>query len=226
MNIGILQAGQVPLTLKKTYGNYNQMFEKLLAGNEFSFTTFLVSHNVFPESPTTRDAWLITGSKHGAYERLDWIIALENFIRQVYKQQVPIVGVCFGHQILAKALGGKVEKFSGGWKVGFENLRIQEKKKQVSVLSFYQDQVVEIPNEAKVIGVTDFCKYAMLKYKDAALSIQQHPEFTPEFVRELIDEKQDIVPYIVRQQAKQTLHQKVDNDALEIIIKFLKKHKK
>ena len=68
---------------------------------------------MFPEGIHDADGWLITGSRHGAYEDHPWIPPLEEFIRDAYAAQVPLVGICFGHQIIAQAMGGKVEKYQG-----------------------------------------------------------------------------------------------------------------
>ena len=90
------------------------------------------------------DAWLITGSRHGAYEKLSWIPPLENFIRSAYKTKIPIVAICFGHQILAQALGGKVEKFKGGMKCGVEKLKFKGSTGENYILAWYGDQVTKI----------------------------------------------------------------------------------
>ena len=125
MKIGILQTGRSPETLQKNFGDYNDLFMKLFKQQDFEFTTYAVIDSIFPKNPTEMDAWLITGSRHGAYEKLAWIPPLENFIRSAYKAKVPIVAICFGHQILAQALGGKVEKFKGGMKCGVEKLNLK-----------------------------------------------------------------------------------------------------
>ena len=99
-------------------GDYDALFRDLLAGHGFDFVTFAVLDGEFPASVEDADAWLITGSRHGVYEDHDWIPPLEALIRKIDARRLPLVGVCFGHQIIAQALGGKVEKFKGGWSVG------------------------------------------------------------------------------------------------------------
>jgi len=118
MKIGILQTGHSPAELLGDLGNYGQLFVKLLDGQGFTFEIFDVLNMQFPDGPTDCDGWLITGSRHGAYEDLPFIPPLEDLIRAVYATDRPLVGICFGHQIIAQALGGTVEKFAGGWAVG------------------------------------------------------------------------------------------------------------
>lgn len=127
----------------------------------------------------------MTGSRHGAYDDLDWIPTLEEFIRKTYAAGVPIIGICFGHQVIAQALGGKVEKFSGGWSVGHTDYA-HGGENEKSLMAMHQDQVTELPKEATVIASNEFCANAGLAYKGNALSFQPHPEFTPEFTEELI----------------------------------------
>jgi len=185
MKIGILQTGHVPEELAKDHGEYTHMFKTLLDGNDFEFETYSVVDNVFPKSIEVCDAWLVTGSKHGAYENHIWIPPLEALIREIYAANMPLVGICFGHQIMAQALGGKVRKFDGLWGVGAQEYSHPDGT-TTRVLAMHQDQVVEKPPEAEVIATSDFCKYAGLAYKNRALSFQPHPEFTPDFMEELI----------------------------------------
>ena len=101
MLIGILQTGQAPDQLMAEGGDYPDMFERLLAGHGFRFRTWRVEHMEFPADVLDADGWLITGSRHGAYEQHPFIAPLEAFIRAAYAAAVPVVGVCFGHQILS-----------------------------------------------------------------------------------------------------------------------------
>lgn len=184
MKICILRAGHSPEELTESLGNYDEMFEKLLDGNDFEFETFSVVDGVFPSGAEAADGWLITGSKHGAYEDHPWIPPLENLIRDVHATGKPMIGVCFGHQIIAQALGGKVEKFGGGWSVGRTEYTLDGAP--VALNAWHQDQVVELPHDARVVGSSDFCANAMLAYGDSIWTVQAHPEFPAEFIDGLI----------------------------------------
>lgn len=192
MKIGILQTGLVPKELAENFGEYPKMFEALLDGYGFTFTSYKVVGNEFPVSEDECNGWLITGSKHGVYEDHPWIPPLEELIRKIYVKSMPLVGVCFGHQIMAQALGGKVEKFGGQWGIG-QHAYSHEDGSTSTLLAVHQDQVIELPPEARVTASSDFCKYAGLAYKNNAISIQPHPEFTSTFVEKLIDERRGTV---------------------------------
>ncbi|MDG1068156.1 MAG: type 1 glutamine amidotransferase [Sulfitobacter sp.] len=184
MKIGILRTGHSPDGMIETMGNYDTMFERLLDGNDFTYETFSVVDGEFPAGPQDADGWLITGSKHGAYEDHAWIPPLEDLIRSINATGKPLIGVCFGHQIIAQALGGKVEKFEGGWSVGRTEYTLDGQP--LALNAWHQDQVTQLPESARVVGSSDFCANAMLAYGDNIWTIQPHPEFNPAFVDGLI----------------------------------------
>lgn len=193
MLIGILQTGQAPDGLRDDEGDYPDMFEKLLAGHGFTFRTWRVLDMQFPDTPQDADGWLITGSRHGAYEDLPFIKPLEDFIRRVYAAHVPLVGICFGHQIIAQALGGKVEKFSGGWSVGPQDYDFSGEK--LTLNAWHQDQVTVRPKDAAVIAANSYCENAALVYGDRAFTVQAHPEFSDAFVGGLMEKRgRGVVP--------------------------------
>ena len=185
MKIGILQAGHVPDELLERHGVYPDMFVRMLDGHGFTFETWQVIDGKFPAGIHVCDGWLITGSKHGAYEPLPWIQPLEDFIRKAYKAGVPLVGICFGHQVIAQALGGKVEKFPGGWGVGRHRYRYHDGE-EFELHAMHQDQVTQKPEEANVLASSEFCVHAALAYRGNAISFQPHPEYNAEFARDLI----------------------------------------
>jgi GMP synthase-like glutamine amidotransferase len=180
MQIGILQTGASPDALKDDLGDYPDMFERLLAGRGLTFRRYRVELMEFPAAVTDCDGWLITGSRHGAYEDHPFIKPLEAFIRDAYAAHVPVVGICFGHQIIAQAMGGKVERYGGGWSVGATDYDFNGEK--LTLNAWHRDQVTAKPEGAEVIATNDFCENAALLYDDRMFTVQAHPEFRPEFV--------------------------------------------
>ena len=184
MKIGILITGHPPEELAAN-GRYDAYFRRLLGEDAFSYQSWSVVDGEMPQSVAEADGWLITGSKHGAYEPHAWIAPLEQFIRDCHAAGVPMIGVCFGHQIIAQAMGGKVEKFGGGWSVGAINYDIAGETYTIN--AWHQDQVVEVPEGAQVVGSTDFCANAVMLYGDTFWTIQPHPEYDHGFIAGLLE---------------------------------------
>ncbi|GAA6179133.1 type 1 glutamine amidotransferase [Shimia sp. NS0008-38b] len=200
MKIGILLTGHAPEELAPHYGDYIEMFKSLLSGQDFEFLGYKVVDGEFPKSIKDADGWLITGSKHGAYENHSWIPPLEDFIREAVTLNIPLIGVCFGHQIIAQALGGKVEKFDGGWAVGRQTYDFAGT--EISLNAWHQDQVVELPPGATTIASNSFCEHAAVLYGDRAFTVQPHPEFSADFVDGLINTRgRGVVPEDILEQA-------------------------
>lgn len=210
MKIGILQTGHSPEDLYEPFGDYDGMFRDMLDGKGFEFQTWAVVDGIFPDSPEDADGWLITGSKHGAYEDHAWIAPLEDLIRQIHAHKRPLAGICFGHQIIAQALGGKVAKFEGGWAVG--RVTYQVDGKDLTLNAWHQDQVVELPEGARVLGGNGFCRNGILAYGDHIISWQPHPEFPSAFVGGLIEKRgRGVVPDDLLDRAAADLDAPVDN---------------
>lgn len=204
-------------------GTYDAYFARLLDGHSFEFQGWAVVDGVFPDAIIDADGWLITGSKHGAYEAHDWIPPLEDFVRAVYADGRPLIGVCFGHQIIAQALGGRVEKFSGGWSVGLTEYEMDGHRYAIN--AWHQDQVVEKPDTAAVFARTDFCENAGLVYGDRIWTIQPHPEYDADFISGLIRNRgKGVVPDHLLDKAKSRLKLASDRmDVAEAMASFFKK---
>lgn len=204
LTIGILACGDVNKKIVDEFGEYPRMFHDLLKDYSADYHWQFHDYNVFngdmPTSPHQHNAWIITGSKHGVYEDHTWITPLEKFIRQCYDAQIAMVGICFGHQLIAQALGATVEKSDKGWGLGNMHYDVvdnpswltmpNDAKTNISIDAVHQDQVMTMPNaqyQPRVFLRSSFCDYAGLYYGDnRMMSMQCHPEFSHSFVRALI----------------------------------------
>ena len=197
MKLAILETGRPPGDLAGRFGDYPSMFEKLI-GDGFDIESFDVQAGELPD-PGAHDAVLITGSPAGVYDPLPWIEPLQRFIRSAKDSKM--VGVCFGHQVMAEALGGHVEKSDKGWGAGLHHYSIVHGEpwidgaQDVAAPASHQDQVVTQPPETEVVAASEFTPFAALAWTDrSAISFQFHPEFSPEFAKALIEQRYDVVP--------------------------------
>ena len=193
-SIGILQTGVVPLHLVERHGPYDGMMRRML-GNRYSYRTYDVEAGELPVRPEDHAAYIITGSPAGVYDPLPWIEPLKAFIRSA-QGRAKLVGICFGHQIMAEALGGRVEKSPKGWGLGLHHYDVKawapwmDDRGRVSVAASHQDQVVIAPEGATVLAASAFTPYAILSYAGGdAVSFQFHPEFDRTFAEALVDLK-------------------------------------
>ncbi|MCV6596257.1 MAG: type 1 glutamine amidotransferase [Mangrovicoccus sp.] len=192
MKIGLLQCGRTAPTILEKYGEYADLFAQLLAGPGRVFQTWHVVDCDFPQSPQAADAWVLTGSPHGVYEDHPFIPPLEEFLRQVVAARVPVAGICFGHQLLAQALGGEVVKHPGGWRLGPQDYEIEGIDRPVTLHAWHQDQVIRPPEGARVIATGVDCAVAAMAMGDHLLSLQPHPEFHDGIINELITTRRDL----------------------------------
>ena len=198
MTLAILETGRPPADLADRFGDYPAMVARML-GPDFDVESFDVQRGELPAEPGGHDAYLITGSPAGVYDGHPWIEDLKAFIRRADASK--LVGICFGHQVMAQALGGHVEKSDKGWGIGLHrytavgNPAWMDDGGEIAVPVSHQDQVVKQPPNTRVIAASDFTPFAALEWLDRpAISFQFHPEFTPDFAKALIAVRRDILP--------------------------------
>ena len=201
MKIGILLVGRATDDLVEKYGTYAEMLISLINSKEevFDFKTFNILDSVFPKNHLECDGWIVTGSPHGVYEEHSWIPTVSELINDIYHASVPIFGVCFGHQLIAQALGGHVEKSIKGWGLGLHTYEINNKTdymdnlpKELTLNICHQDQVLQVPEGAKVYAKSEFCENAGFYIKDKVLTMQAHPEFLVDFIEALLTARRDL----------------------------------
>ena len=191
MKIGVLETGGPPAALEPRFGDYPAMFRGLL-GDGFQWRTYDVQNGPLPARPGDEDAYIVTGASAGVYDGDAWIGRLMQFLRSS-RGQAKLIGVCFGHQAMAEAFGGKVIKSPKGWGVGLHTYRVVEREpwmdsvEPVAMPASHQDQVVELPPGARVVAASAFSPFGMLDYGQDAISLQLHPEFDPVYAEALIE---------------------------------------
>ena len=198
MKLGILDAVYSKDTIdgEPEAEKFVRLFQ--LVNAPFACELYHVAEGEFPPSPEVCDAFLVTGSPQGVYDQDGWIAPLGEFIRQAYAAQRKLVGICFGHQIIAHSLGGESRKSEKGWGLGLRPFTIYQEKPWLTpaattcCLNFiHQDQVITLPLGAELLAGNDHCPHIMYAIDDQVLGIQGHPEYLPNAMETLLHYEHD-----------------------------------
>jgi len=202
VKLGILKTDVVRDEWVPQFGEYPDMFMELLGAEDTSieFTVYDVMEDEYPQDIDDMDAYLITGSKFSVYEDRPWIHRLLSFIQTLGERRKKTVGICFGHQAIAQALGGRTQKADAGWGVGLHRHRFKTRPawfddgdEEFPVLVSHQDQVVENATGAEVLAGSSFCPNAVCQVGEHMLTFQGHPEFVNDYSREIIEFRRDMI---------------------------------
>ena len=200
-NLCILQAGPINKGLIQDYPSYDKMFSSLLNDKMrfFNVDVYNIYENIFPENLDNYNAFIITGSAYGVYEHHSWIQELFEVIKKIVHLKIPLLGICFGHQAIAQALGGHVIKSSKGWGVGIKEITTKKYNSllgnfnKLNLIFFHQDQVVKLPRNAKLIAGNSFCDISSFSIDDTVLALQAHPEFNKDFSLKLLNARKSSI---------------------------------
>jgi GMP synthase-like glutamine amidotransferase len=191
--VGLLELDHVSPRYRAHTPDYVDLFGALLP--EVDLVPYDVINGTVPNQPDECDGWLATGSRHSVYDDLEWIGPTVEFVQRTHAAEVPFVGVCFGHQLLAHALGGTVEKASWGWGAGVRTLDVVRTEpwmapplERAHLHFMHQDQVTCTPPDAVVLGCADHCEVAMFRV-GTMLGLQAHPEFTAAYAEALLTDR-------------------------------------
>lgn len=229
--ITIIETGVISPANRARHGSFPQMFERLLgeADASASFATVRLADGEALPDPAGLEAILLTGSPAGVYDDLDWIAPLERFVRAAYEARIPMAGICFGHQLIAQALGGTVRKSEKGWGIGRHVYDVVPgngviEGDRIAIPASHQDQVITPPTGATTIFHSQLTPHAGLLYANGVtLSVQPHPEFTTAFAHFCCEKAgQNNAPEPLVAAAKASLEQPLDSaDLGRAIARFL-----
>lgn len=235
--LGLLETDTLYDDLIPDYGSYGQMFARFFddldgdPNDKLKYRYYQVQQGELPKDTGECDAYLITGSKAGVYDSLPWIASLQRWIADFHQQRAKLIGICFGHQILAHSLGGEAAKSGEGWGVGVHTTNLLVDDKQINnsastqsnrycegsplrLLHSHQDQVQKLPPQAQLLASSDFCQNAAFKIDDRVLSFQGHPEFTPLYLQRLLGRRKSVIGEQVFADAMASMEQ--DTDAAQV----------
>lgn len=203
MIIGILKADSVREEFQPEFGDYPYMFQELIskaATSPIEFRTWDVVQEEYPQRLGECDAYLITGSKASVYDDEPWIHRLRDFVVEMHEARTKLIGICFGHQMVAQALGGRTDPADVGWGVGVHESHVIRKDdfmdpplSSFSLLVSHKDQVSKLPDHATLLARSDFCPFSMFRIDDHILAFQGHPEFCKGYSRALMEMREEIL---------------------------------
>jgi GMP synthase-like glutamine amidotransferase len=223
VEIGLLACDEVAERFRDIGGGYQRMFENLLSPHVpgLRLTRFDVRAGQLPADARLCDAWITTGSRASVYDDAPWIRAAEAFVRDVAESDRPFVGICFGHQLLARALGAEVKRAAGGWGVGVIPMRILHTeswmtpaRSVVHLQYMHADQVTAPPDGATLLGDAPHCPVAMFQLGAGLLGIEAHPEFPAAYARALIDDRRERIGERAADDALSRVDERTDSDVV------------
>jgi len=233
MKIAILQCDNVMEKFQDDFGNYPQMITDLLNSveNNLEIGIFDVQKGEYPQNISDWELFITTGSKASVNDNEDWIIDLIEFTKLLSVTKKKLVGICFGHQIIALARGGSVAESDKGWGIGIasNNILIQtdwmdNEQHELNLIVSHKEQINQLPQGTMIIAESEFCPYFMVQWDDQFLSVQGHPEWNKLYSKTLINDRRSIIGVKRIDQGLASLEKKIDNQQFaRWIINFVKR---
>ena len=235
LRLGLLRCDDPVPELAQQHGTYAQMFAETLSQVEpnLELSVFSLPDGEWPTEAqlTEFDGWLTTGTRASVYDDVTWIEQFAELVRTMHQRKIRFFGICFGHQMIAHALGGKVTRADHGWTVGAHQWQISSPRgwmdppaEAIRLLHSHQDQVIEPPPGATVLAGTPSCPVTMMELGDHFVGMQGHLEFGPEFVRPLYQSRVELMGAEVVEAACNSLADPLQRDtAARWIINFFRR---
>lgn len=217
--VGLLLVGHVDVASRHIGGDYPELYDDLLAPYGIEIVTYHCDEGQMPGSVGEQDGWLCSPSRLSVYDDHTWLRDVESFLRELVRTETPYVGVCFGHQLMAQALGATVRKADVGWGIGAHEYEIVEPQawmdpasSRLVLAASHQDQVVELPRDARLLARSQFCPVGGMLIGERAWTIQLHPEFSPALADSLLATRLSLFGEDTAMAARATLSTPLDQD--------------
>jgi len=232
VKVGILQCDSVLIEYQAEFADYPHMLMQMFAAvtNELEYQVYNVVDNEYPGNLNECDVYITTGSKVSVYDNLAWIDVLKQFICDLDRNQKKLVGICFGHQLVADALNGKTQASAKGWGVGLSKNKITMKKNwmlpsldALRIIVSHKDQVLELPTGAELLATSEFCPHFMYQMGKHIMCVQGHPEFSFDYSATLMTHRRKLLGESVYQAGINSLQLKSDARVFaQWIVQFFK----
>jgi GMP synthase-like glutamine amidotransferase len=217
LRIGLLMVGHVDPKSQHIAGDYPDLFGSLLTPLGIELVRYDLDEGRFPNSVDECDGWLCSPSRLSTYDPIDWLKDAESLLRTIVTREKPYVGICFGHQLLAQALGGVVERSPYGWGVGVRDYEVvasrpwmDPSQTSISLIGSHQDQVVTLPTGAELLFRSDYCPNGGFAIGERAWTLQVHPEFVAPLADHLLAGRIELIGADRVAAARATLDRKLD----------------
>ena len=219
--------------LAETYGSFGALFRELFerAGARWETQVFHTQLGQYPKSFDDFDAVLLTGSRADSFSDEPWVVELRRRVTGLLIEHKKMVGVCFGHQLIALCLGAPVSRAPQGWGAGRmtydwhrRDLPHSEDRAQISLLASHQDQVHQLPPGAQLVASSPFCPVASFTLGEHVFCIQPHPEFSEEISAFLMDKRRAVLGEEKYTASRESLvHGHEGEDIARLVVAFLEK---
>jgi GMP synthase-like glutamine amidotransferase len=199
LRVGLLLCDHLDDDVAAQVGDYTELYPAIFGPAGVELTVYEATRGELPDDLDGHDGWIVSGSRRSTYEDEPWIHQLEDLVRRIAAQRRRLVGICFGHQMTAQALGGLVEPAAVGWGVGAKSFEVvaappwMEPLDSFATLMSHRDQVTRLPDGAELVATSGYCPVGAYRIDDHVFCVQGHPEFVPELSRILMEKRRSAI---------------------------------